>query len=140
MIIQVYISLHVFPSTTNLKLHNISETPKMVKKVITNLDMLKASGHECIAAVVLKNCESDLLYILAQIFNKSLKEPCLSYCWKVSLVVSVFKTVGESYTIKNYPGLQITAGDQQFPAIFCFTSHLPIYLLVNMFYTICEWA
>ena len=33
------ISLPVFPSRTNLKLHNISVTPKMVKKVITNLDL-----------------------------------------------------------------------------------------------------
>ena len=32
------ISLPVFPSRTNLKLHNISITPKMVKKVIMNLD------------------------------------------------------------------------------------------------------
>ena len=32
------ISLPVFPSRTNLKLHNISITPKMVKKVITNRD------------------------------------------------------------------------------------------------------
>ena len=32
------ISLPVFPSRTNLKLHNISITPKMVKRVITNLD------------------------------------------------------------------------------------------------------
>ena len=31
------ISLPVFPSRTNLKLHNISVTPKIVKKVITNL-------------------------------------------------------------------------------------------------------
>ena len=29
------ISLPVFPSRTNLKLHNISVTPKMVRKVIT---------------------------------------------------------------------------------------------------------
>ena len=35
------ISLHVFPSRTNLILHNISVTPRMVKKVITNLDMSK---------------------------------------------------------------------------------------------------
>ena len=31
------ISLPVFPSRTNLKLHNISVTPKMVEKVMTNL-------------------------------------------------------------------------------------------------------
>ena len=38
------ISLPVFPSRTNLKLHNISITPKMVKKVITSFDSSKASG------------------------------------------------------------------------------------------------
>ena len=38
------ISLPVFPSITNLKLHDISITPKMVKKVITNLDSSKVSG------------------------------------------------------------------------------------------------
>ena len=74
--------------------------------------MLKASGHDCIAAVVLKNCDSELLYIPAQLFNKCLKESCFSYCRKVSLVVPIFKTVEESSTIKNYPGMQITAGDQ----------------------------
>ena len=53
------ISLPVFPSRTNLKLHNISITPKMVKKVITNLHSSKASGPDCIPVVVLKNCELD---------------------------------------------------------------------------------
>ena len=38
------ISLPVFLSRTNLKLHNISVTPKMVKKVITNFDLSKAPG------------------------------------------------------------------------------------------------
>ena len=54
------ISLPAFPSRTNLKLHNISVTPKIVKKVITNLDSSKASGPGCILMVVLKNCESEL--------------------------------------------------------------------------------
>ena len=49
------IYLPVFPSRTNLKLHNISVIPKMVKKVITNLDSSKASGPDCIPVVVLKN-------------------------------------------------------------------------------------
>ena len=59
------ISLPVFPSRTNLKLHNISVTPKMIKKVIMNLDLSKASGPDCILEVVLKNCEPELSYILA---------------------------------------------------------------------------
>ena len=50
------ISLPVFPSRTNLKLHNISVTPKMVRKVVMNLDLSKASGPDCIPVVVLKNC------------------------------------------------------------------------------------
>ena len=49
------ISLPVFCSRTNLKLHNISVTPKMVRKVIMNLDVSKASGPVCIPVVVLKN-------------------------------------------------------------------------------------
>ena len=47
------ISLPVFPSRTNLKLHNISVTPKMVKKVIMNLDLSKASGPDCIPVLTI---------------------------------------------------------------------------------------
>ena len=96
------ISLPVFPSRTNLKLHNISITPKMVKKVITNLDSSKASGPDCIPVVVLKNCEPELSYILAKLFNNCLKESCFPDCWKVSSVVPVVKNVGERSTAKNY--------------------------------------
>ena len=55
-------SLPVFPSRTNLKLHTISVTPKLVKKVIMNLDLSRASGPGCIPVVVLKNCEPELSY------------------------------------------------------------------------------
>ena len=54
------ISLPVFPSRTHLKLHNISVTPKMVKKVIMNLDLSKASAPDCIPVVDLENCEPEL--------------------------------------------------------------------------------
>ena len=54
------ISLPIFLSRTNLKLHSISVTPKMVKPVITNLDLSKASSFYCIPVVVLKNCEPEL--------------------------------------------------------------------------------
>ena len=96
------ISLPVFPSRTNLKLHKISITPKMVNKVITNLDSSKASGPDCIPVVVLKNCEPELSYILAKLFNKCLRESCFPDCWKVSSVVPVFRNVGERSTAKNY--------------------------------------
>ena len=63
-----------------LKLRNISITPKMVKKVITNLDSSKASGPDCIPVVVLKNCEPELSNILAKLFNKCQKESCFPDC------------------------------------------------------------
>ena len=74
----------------------------MVKKVILNLDLSKASGPDCIPVVVLKNCEPEVSYILAELFNKCLKESCLPDCWKFSSVVTVFKNVGERSTAKNY--------------------------------------
>ena len=52
----------------------------MVKKVIMNLDLSKASGTDCIPVVVLKNCESKLSYILAELFNTCLKDSCFSNC------------------------------------------------------------
>ena len=52
----------------------------MVKKVITNLGLSKASGPDCIPVVVLKNCEPKPSYILAELFNKCLKESCFPDC------------------------------------------------------------
>ena len=74
---------------------------KMFKKVIMNLDLSKASGPDCIPVVVLKDCEPELSYIIAELFNKFLKESCFPDNWKVSLVVPVFKNVGERSTAKN---------------------------------------
>ena len=96
------VSLLVFPPRTNLKLHGIFVTPKMVGKVIMNLDLSRASGTNCIRVVVLRNCEPEFSYILAELFNKCLKESCFPDCWKVSSVVSVFKNVGERSIAKNY--------------------------------------
>ena len=72
------ISLPVFPSRTNLKLHNISITSKMVKKFIINIDLSKVYSSDFIPVVILKNCEPELFYILAELFNKCLKESLFS--------------------------------------------------------------
>ena len=80
------IILPALPSRNNLKLHNISVTPMMVKKVKANL------------VVVLKNCELELSHILAELFNMCPKEFCFPDCWKVSAVVPVFRNVGERNT------------------------------------------
>ena len=62
-----------------MQLHNISVTPKMVRKVM-DLNLSKASGPDCIPVVVLKKCEPELSYILAEVFNKCLKECCFPDC------------------------------------------------------------
>ena len=74
----------------------------MVKKVIIYRDLSKISGPDCVPVVVLKNCEPELSYILAGLFNKYLKESCFPDCWKVSSVFPVFTNIGERPTAKTY--------------------------------------
>ena len=107
------ISLPVFHSRTDFKLHNISGTPKMVKKVMTNFDLSKASGRDCIEVVVLKKCEPELYDVITELFDKCVKESCCPDCWKVSSVVPVFKNFGKRSTAKNYR-----------PLVFCYTSSI----------------
>ena len=100
------ISLPVFPLKTNLKLHNFSVTSKLITNVttkfITDLDLSKASSPDCIPVVVLKNCESKLSYILAELFNMCLKESCFPGCWRSHWWSQVFKNVGKICTTKSY--------------------------------------
>ena len=60
--------------------------------------------------VVLKDYELELSYMLAELFNKCLKESCFPDCWKVSPVVPVFKNVGERSTAKNYCPVSLFCG------------------------------
>ena len=63
LILMTRVSLPVFPSITNLKLHNISIIRKMVRKVVMDLDLSKASCPNCIPVVVLKNWVGTVLHI-----------------------------------------------------------------------------
>ena len=101
------ISLLIFPSRTNLRLHNFSVTPKMFKKIIINLDLSKASCCDCVPVIVQKICEPGLSYILVELFNNCLRESCFPDYWKISLVVPVFKNVGERSATKNYHPLSL---------------------------------
>ena len=73
----------------------------MVKKVIMNFDLSKAPGPDGIQVMVLNNCEPELSYILTELLNKCLKEPC------ISSVVPVFKNVVERSPAKNYHPVSI---------------------------------
>ena len=96
------IFLCVFPSRFNLKLHNISVPPKLIKKATSYLDLSKASGPDCIPVVVLKNSEPELSYALAELFNTCVRESCFPDCCKVSSMLPVIKNAGERCTAKNY--------------------------------------
>ena len=64
--------------------------------------MPKASGPDCIPVVVLKNCELELSYIIAELFSKCLKESCFPDLLKILSVVPIFKNVWGRSTAKNY--------------------------------------
>ena len=74
------IFLPAVPFKTNLKLHKIHVTPKLVKKIITDLDSSNASGPHCIPVVVLRNFDPEILYMLAEFFDMYLKESCRPDC------------------------------------------------------------
>ena len=79
---------------TNLQ--NIYVTPKLVKKVIINLELPKMPGPDGILAVIMNNCEPELSNILAELFNMCLKETFFLRLLKVSSVVSVLEILGRA--------------------------------------------
>ena len=95
------ISLPVFPSRTNLKLDKISITHKKVKMVIMNFDSSKASGPDCIPVKVLKNCEPELSYILAELFNMCLKEPCFQIAGRSQWWSLYLRMLGKGLLLKT---------------------------------------
>ena len=68
------VSLPAFPPRTNLKLHNIPVTAKMV------LCPSKVSSYSFIPVVVLKSFEPELLFMLADLFCMCQKESCFPDC------------------------------------------------------------
>ena len=69
-----------------------------------NLDLSKASSPDCTPVVALENCELELSYIIAELFNKCLMEYLFPDCSRVSPVLPLFKNVGErsSYCPVSY--------------------------------------
>lgn len=80
-------------SRTNLKLRNIHVAPKLVKKVISNLDLFKTSGLDFNPVVVLKSFESELSYLEQILFPD---------CWRVSSLFSAFRNVERKSMAKSY--------------------------------------
>ena len=100
LILMTWLCLYLF-SLLVLTWNCISITSKLVKKVRTNLYSSKASGPDYIRVVILKNCESQLSYILAEFFSVCLKWSYFPDCWKISLVVPVFRMLGKNLHLKT---------------------------------------
>ena len=79
------ISLLSFPSIANLKLHNTPVTPKLIKKIKTEL--WKLFGPDCMLMVVLNSFKPEPLYILADLFNMCLDDFFSPTFWKVLSVI-----------------------------------------------------
>ena len=60
-----------------------------------NLDLSKALGADYIPVLLLKSCERERSYMMAELFNKCLKMSYFPDYRKVSSVVLVFKKVGK---------------------------------------------
>ena len=114
LILMTKVSLYLFSLLEPVwNCNSISVSPKMVEKVIMNLDLSKGSGPDCIPVVIIKNYEPELPYLLAELFNKCLKECYFPDCWKVSLVVPVFKNVVERSAAKNYHPFSLLSVDSK---------------------------
>ena len=70
---------------------------------MAGIDFSETSGRDCIAVVVLKNYEPELLYILADLPIMCLKEFCFRELWKVSSVVSLYECLGKVYNKYFHP-------------------------------------
>ena len=74
----------------------------MVEKIIMNLDLLKASGPECIPVVVLKNCELELSFILAELFNSVLCSLVFQIVGRFRQWSLYLRMLGKRSTAKSY--------------------------------------
>ena len=57
--------------------------------------------------MVLKKCEPELSYILAELFNMCLKESCFPDFWKVLTVVSAFNNIREGLQLDTTIHLKV---------------------------------
>ena len=72
-----------------------------VAKLLTKLNIHKASGPDGLTARVLKECSSEIASVLAYIFNTSLAQGVVPDDWRLANVTPVFKK-GEKYDAANY--------------------------------------
>ena len=98
LILMTQVSLYLFSFLELIWNCVFQQLPRWLK-VIGNLDSSEACGPDFLP-VALKNCGSELSYILAELFNKCLKEFYFPDCWKILSVIPVFKNIGERFVAR----------------------------------------
>ena len=63
--------------------------------------------------VVLKNCQPEISWILAELFNIRVNESRFLDCWKTSLVVPIFKNAVERSTPKKCCPVSLLSADSK---------------------------
>ena len=92
----------VIPRRTETTISRVFVTPRLVRAIILDLDVAKASGPDSIPVIVLKKCVPEFSSILSKLFNLCLRESCFPVCWKISSVVPIFKNCGDRSNPGNY--------------------------------------
>ena len=85
----------------------ITVDPVGVAKLLTKLNIHKASGPDGLSARVLKECSSEIAPVLAYTFNEFLAQGAVPDDWRLANVTPVFKK-GKKYNAANYRPVLLT--------------------------------
>ena len=100
----------VLPSTISFKTHSIlnsiSFEKEYILKIIRNLDVSKAHGHDDISIRMLKICDSEVVGPLLLIYKNSVDSAIFPDTWKRSHIIPTYKKI---IVINNIILLKITA-------------------------------
>ena len=90
-----------FQYLTNNPIHSVQTSPHEVFKILTHLNINKASGPDLISNRILKECATSLSEPLADLFNKSFNQGTFPNRWKHANVTPIFKK-GDRQCKSNY--------------------------------------
>ena len=90
-----------------ISMGEITYDPNGVLKLLSNLKIHKATGLDGLCARVLKECSSEIVPIIALIYNKSLAQGTVPDDWRQANVAPIFKK-GEKYDAANYRPVSLT--------------------------------
>ena len=95
----------MLPSAINFKTHarlsSIDFDEEDILKIIRNLNVNKAHGHDNISIRMLKICDSVLVEPLSQIYKNCINSGVFPDIWKKSHIISTYKK-NDKCCINNY--------------------------------------